>query len=361
MTTPQTSLRFAHFWLLAALVCVAGNLVVVPDAWARDPWMRDFARQPGATKAQLKAEQLASDVGDGEDDEGTQLAPEAAAELKNGNGGSWVPDLRDDVGPDAAAAGGLGGISQSLRAATRDARYTVKAGETLRTIAYRYCTSPVAVALVNNLPFDAQHEVTLRPGQTISIPIQFRAPVGFKEGEQLTSGPGLLSQKTDGSNWGRPQMVHMIRNVFRDMQKHWPRRHPALVGSLSREHGGRLGHHKSHRSGQDVDIGYLTQAATRAQWGVPGTDEIDWQRMWFVVDSLERTGQIAAIYMAPVLQRKLYQYAAEHGESEARLQHLFQYGPKGSRGDTLIRFAAGHRDHFHVRFVTSTDFGGKES
>ena len=342
--------------LLAALLCVCATVGGVPDALAKDPWMKDVS----AKELPAPRESLPDTTGTGEEDDSHEFDAAAAAELKTPDGSKWTPDLRDDAGPQQATDGAQG-AAHSMRAATHDAKYVVKPGETLRTIAYRYCTSPAALAVVNNLPFDAQHEATIKPGQTISIPIQFRAPVGFKEGEQLTTGPGVWSQKTDGSNWGRPQMVHMLRTVFRDMQKHWPQRHPALVGSLSRPGGGRLGHHKSHRSGQDVDIGYLTQSANRDRWGNPSVQEIDWQRMWFVVDTLERSGQIAAIYMAPQLQRQLYKYASEHGESEARLEHIFQYGPKGSKGDTLIRFAAGHRDHFHVRFVTATDFGGKES
>ena len=306
-------------------------------------------------------------VGTGEEDDGALFDPAAAAELKKMSGGRWsATDDRDDVGPGLDGSFGEGGGAtdmpgRAMRAAMREAQYTVKPGETIRTIAYRYCTSPAAVAVVNNLPFDGQHDPELTAGQVIIVPIQFRAPTGFREGEQLTSGPGIFAMKTDDSNWGRPEMVHLLRTAFREMHKRWPQKHPALVGSISRPGGGRLGHHKSHRSGQDVDIGYLTNSPNRVGWGNPSTAEIDWQRMWFVVDHLERSGQVAAIYMAPVLQRKLYQYAAAHGEAESRLVHLFQYGPKGSRGDTLIRFASGHRDHFHVRFITTQDMGAKDT
>lgn len=318
----------------------------------KDPWVKELT-----AKDSVRDDNARDTVGTGEEDDGASFDPAAAAELKSATGARWTPEF----GPDSDAKDDSTGAAHSMRAATRDAKYTVKAGETLRTIAYRYCTSPAAIAVVNGLAFDAQHEPILQPGTVISIPIQFRAPVGFREGEQLTSGPGVKSLKTDNTNWGRPQAVQLLRTAFREMNKRWPQKHPALVGALSRPGGGRLGHHKSHRSGQDVDIGYLVNAPNRDKWGVPGTEEIDWQRMWFVVDLLEKTGQVAAIYMAPVLQRKLYQYAASHGEPEARLQHIFQYGPKGSRGDTLIRFAAGHRDHFHVRFVTAQDFGGKDT
>ena len=303
----------------------------------------------------------AESVGTGEEDDGALFDAAATAELKLPNGQRWTPD---DVGP-PATGGAFGGPQEmpnrAMRSAVREAADPVKAGDTLRAVAYRYLMSPAAVAVLNNLAFDGQHDPQLKVGQVLTLPILSGAPIGFKEGEQLTSGPGIAATKTDDSNWGRPEMVQLLRTAFREMAKRWPQKHPVLVGSLSRPGGGRLGHHKSHRSGQDVDIGYLTNSANRDRWGKPTVDEIDWQRMWFVVDTLERSGQLAAIFMAPQLQRKLYQYAAAHGEPEARLEHLFQFGPKGSHGDTLIRNAAGHRDHFHVRFITARDMGGRDA
>ncbi len=298
-------------------------------------------------------------VGTGEEDDGALFDATAAAALKQRNGQPWIAQ---ELGPHAAAAATPQEMpSHTMRNAVREATYAVKDGDTLRAIAYRYLMSPAAVAVVNSLPFDGQRDPPLKPGQVLTLPILSGAPIGFKEGEQLTSGPGILAMKTDESNWGRPEMVQLLRTTFREMNKRWPQKHPVLIGSLSKPGGGRLGHHKSHRSGQDADIGYLTNSANRDRWGKPTVDEIDWQRMWFVVDTLERSGQLAAIFMAPQLQKKLYQYAAAHGESEARLEHLFQYGPKGSHGDTLIRYASGHRDHFHVRFITARDMGGKDS
>jgi LysM repeat protein len=327
------------------------------------PGVAAYAR--GGSSATSAAPREAADerAGTGEEDDGALFDAAASAALKLPNGQRWTPE---DVGPSPEAAGAaIAGPqempSHGMRAAIREAAYTVKQGDTLRAIAYRYLMSPAAVAVVNNLPFDGQHDPLLKPGQVLRLPVLAGAPIGFKEGEQLISGPGISAMKTDDSNWGRPEMVQLLRTAFREMNKRWPQKHPVLIGSLSRPGGGRLGHHKSHRSGQDVDIGYLCNSANRDRWGNPAVNEIDWQRTWFVVDTLERSGQLAAIFMAPQLQRKLYEYAVAHGEPESRLEHLFQFGPKGSRGDTLIRNAAGHRDHFHVRFITARDMGGRDS
>jgi hypothetical protein len=238
--------------------------------------------------------------------------------------------------------------------------YHAKVGETLRTVAYRYCTSPVTVALANALPFDPARDNPLTAGQKVQVPVAFRSPSGLHEAEQLTSGPGVRSERHD-RNWGRPHVVALLRQVFRDLAQRWPQRHPAVVGALSRPNGGKLGRHKSHRSGQDIDIGYLTKTANREEWGRPRLDEIDYERMWHFLDALERTGQVAAVYMAPGIQRRTVQYALTQGVPLERLQVMFQYAPRGGsasarRGDSLIRYSPGHRDHFHVRFSCPEDF-----
>lgn len=297
-------------------------------------------------------------------DDAETVDPEAAAELTLPGGQRWVPleEVDEEVGPQQSSeVGTQRKFDRRERKGIYTATYSVKANESLRSIAYRYCTSPSLLAVANGLPFDATRDAPLKQGTKLQVPVQFRAPSGFREGEQLLSGPGVESERHD-SNWGRPHVVQLLRQVFRDMNKRWPMRHPALLGSLSRPGGGKLGRHKSHRSGHDVDVGYLTYEANRKGWGAPPLDQIDYQRMWFLVDALDKTGRAAAIYMSPGIQKRLHAYAAGHGEKPERLQMLFQAGPKGGRGDTLIRFQPGHRDHFHVRFLGPEDWmAGRDS
>lgn len=292
-------------------------------------------------------------------DDAQSMDPKAAAELTLPGGQRWVPEAETDDG--STDAGPKRTFERRERRGIYTATYVAKANESLRSVAYRYCTSPSLLAVANALPFDAARDNPLKPGTHLQVPVQFRAPSGFREGEQLLSGPGVESERHD-SNWGRPHVVHLLRQTFRDMNKRWPMRHPALLGSLSRPGGGKLGRHKSHRSGHDVDIGYLTYEANRKGWGAPPLDQIDYQRMWFLIDAMDKTGRAAAIYMSPGIQKRLHAYAALRGEKPERLRLLFQHGPKGGRGDTLIRYQPGHRDHFHVRFLGPEDWmSGRDS
>lgn len=291
-------------------------------------------------------------------DDGPTLDAAAAAELRTPAGGRWIAPVETesegqiDQSTDASAQSMP---EKPARRNTYTATYSVKPGDSLRAIAYRYFTSPALVAFLNQLPFDALRDTLLTPGQALTIKVAVGSPIGFHTGERLAACPGVQTRKDTNNNWGRPTVVQILRQVFRETNKRWPQRHPALLGSLSKPGGGRLGHHKSHRSGQDVDIGYFTTDAVRADWGMPKLDEIDYQRTWFVIDALEKTGTVAAIFMHPSIQRRLYSYASAHGEAEARLKTLFQYGPKGRKDGTMIRNEPGHRDHFHVRILAPED------
>ncbi len=242
------------------------------------------------------------------------------------------------------------------RLAVQIGKYVARPGDTLRAVAYRYFCSPSLLAAANKLPFDTGADFSLKAGQTYQVPIARGSPSGFSSGEQLTPGPGIqMTAHNMDRKWGRPQVVKLLRGVLTDVFRRWPQRHPAVVGSLSRAGGGRLGHHKSHRSGQDVDIGYYTYAASVKDWAKMRPGDLDVERNWYFLDNLERTGHVAAIFMAPSLQRRIYAYAASIGVPEARLRAMFQYGPKGRDPGSLIRNKTGHRDHMHIRLWVPED------
>jgi len=248
--------------------------------------------------------------------------------------------------------------ARSRRHTVRLARTTAKAGDTVRSVAYRYFCSPSLLAWVNQIPFASGADPALPANAEIKVPIAHGSLSGFTSGEQLTPGPGVqMTGRYTDRKWGRIRVVGLLRQAFAEVARRWPRRHPALVGSLSRAGGGRMGHHKSHRSGQDVDVGYYTHAAAIKDWGVPRLDAIDCERTWFLIDHLERTGHVAAIFISPAIQRRLHAFAASRGVSETRLRTLFQYGPKGGKGDALIRQSPGHRDHMHIRLWVPDDMG----
>ena len=229
------------------------------------------------------------------------------------------------------------------RKAIKLIQYKTRDNETIRSVAYRAATSPEVIAHANGLEWDPEG-TPLPPGLALKVPLRFRSASGFSTAVRLTTGPGVLARR-DRTGWGRPYMVRLLRDAFHATHRRWPNRHPAVVHDLSRLGGGSLRPHKSHRAGRDIDIGYFTREPERAHWGSPNLNDIDYARLWFFIDRLERSGQLAAIYMSPRIQRRLYRYALERaGANPERLEPMFQYpAAKGSRR-TLIRHAPGHRE-----------------
>ena len=323
---------------------------------ARPPAARPpAATPPAATPPAAPAEAALVTCPQAED--GTSLAELNEAGICIGDRGQQIAVIRRGQRPPAGTdrvivTNGAGTPLQSKRSVRFNGVVTVE-GDTLRSVAYRFSVAPLVLAAANDLTWEAD-DVGLPAGMSLRVPIRFRAASGFSVAEPLMTGPGVLSPRK-WANWGRPHVVRLLANAFRAAYKRWPGRHPAVVGSLSRPGGGRLDRHKSHRAGRDIDIGYYTHDADRTVWGRPSLDAIDYERTWFLIDELERTGQVAAIYMSPRIQVRLYQYAISAGADPKRLQTLFQYPAAHGAKRTLIRYAHGHRDHMHIRFARPAD------
>jgi len=263
--------------------------------------------------------------------------------------GQRIPD-----GVDRVLVVNRKGVPLRSRRAVVLREYKVRPGDTVRTVAYRFSTAPLSVAKANGLQWDPAG-TPLPEGEKVKVPVRYRPASGFSRAVRLKSGPGVRSERRY-TTWGRPYVVALLKDAFRAMHRLWPGRHPGIVGSLSRLGGGRLRPHKSHRAGRDIDIGYFTFEAERKYWGAPRLHQIDYARLWFFIDRLERSGQLAAIYMSPRIQYRLHRYALTRaGAAPERLNVMFQYPCARGARKTLIRHSRGHRDHMHIRFDSPED------
>lgn len=283
-----------------------------------------------------------------------QAAPVPETALTEARLGSHLPEEVK-----AGRAIGWNGQPVKSRRAVYLRPHTVAEGETVRSIAYRFSTSPRALAGLNGIRWDKKG-TELPAGEVLQVPIRFRSASGFSVAERLESNGGVRVDRPHHS-WGRPYMIRLLADTFGAMHRRWPERHPLIVHDISRFGGGRIGRHKSHRAGRDIDIGYPTRQAEREGWGVPRLDDIDYERLWFVVERFERSGLTAAIYMSPRIQRRLHAYAVTQGVAAERLQLLFQYPAAKGQKTTLIRHSPGHRDHLHVRFCSPDEMDELQS
>lgn len=125
---------------------------------------------------------------------------------------------------------------------------------------------------------------------------------------------------------------------------------PVSVGEISGPRGGRAHPHSSHRSGRDVDIGYVLLPGTEGeQWKRASVENFDVEKNWALVKALVETGEVQTIFISSKLQR-LLEPVARQDIGEAELGRYFWQPGGGPEQDPILRHWDGHRDHMHVRF-----------
>lgn len=125
---------------------------------------------------------------------------------------------------------------------------------------------------------------------------------------------------------------------------------PVSVGEISSPRGGPAHPHSSHRSGRDVDLGYVLLPGTEGeQWKQASAENFDVEKNWALIRALVDTGEVQTIGISSKLQRLLEPVArADIGEEE--LGRYFWRPGGGSAQEPILRHWDGHRDHMHVRF-----------
>ncbi len=123
------------------------------------------------------------------------------------------------------------------------------------------------------------------------------------------------------------------------------------VGELAKRTGGRVSPHVSHRSGRDVDIGYIFRGDDNGEdrWRYMHEQNFDAEKNWFLVHELLKSGQVQTIYMSKRLQKILHREAAKV-LSEDELAQTFEYPRTAQSPHATIQHWRGHHDHMHVRF-----------
>jgi murein endopeptidase len=125
---------------------------------------------------------------------------------------------------------------------------------------------------------------------------------------------------------------------------------PVSVGEISGPRGGRAHPHSSHRSGRDVDIGYVLLPGTEGeQWKRANPENFDAEKNWVLIKALVETGEVQTIFISRKLQRMLEPVARQDIGEEALGRYFWRPGG-GPEQDPILRHWDGHRDHMHVRF-----------
>ncbi len=162
-------------------------------------------------------------------------------------------------------------------------------------------------------------------------------------------GPGWVRRNKAG--WGTDRTVAVLQWALGEVVRLHRGTVPVVVGALSRENGGKLRPHRSHRSGRDIDVGYYASNNKMLPHFRPmSAANIDVEKTWTFIGALLHTGLVHYVFVDYNLQAQMVQYLEDEGTDAKTLAMVFQYpaGRTARRG--IIRHARGHADHLHVRF-----------
>ncbi len=237
--------------------------------------------------------------------------------------------------------------------------HVVQTGETFNAIALSYGLSPSE--LLEQQDSGLANPSKLRVGHKLKVITVGEILPGFEpeepqpgqlgKGRQLPESDKYVIKRTHNA-WGTPRTIKLISQALDRYHRNAKGGPKIRIGDISREQGGPLTGHLSHQEGRDVDIGIVLQGklADRLHFSGATRETIDVERTWLLVESFLATGEVRFIFLDYGVQELLYEYAKEHGVSEAKLDEYFQY-PRGSgRNHGIIRHWRGHKNHIHVRF-----------
>lgn len=148
--------------------------------------------------------------------------------------------------------------------------------------------------------------------------------------------------------WATAETVEAVRAVVAKVHEAFPATPPIVIGDIGDPDGGRLKRHASHQAGRDVDFGFFHKTGTASGFPVGTAATLDLPRNWALVRAILTCTDVEVIFLDTGIQKLLYGYAAAIGEDKAWLDRVFRYR-KGS-SSAVIRYARGHRTHYHVRF-----------
>ena len=261
-------------------------------------------------------------------------------------------------------------------------RHTVQRGETLEHVAAAYGCSVDSLLRANRL------RTTLVPaGTVVEVPpctirtrartrevvddrarraldvldqIDGTAPAGhgsesigdpwdgkLRGGAALPNGNGYRIRRPNRA-YGAAHVVDHVQRAIAEVRALYPDVHALAIGDLSARDGGKLGEHRSHQSGLDVDLGfYFTKVpAGYPESFVEANANLDLEATWALIVSFVRTagqpGGLDVIFLDEAVQARIYRWARNRGVPEDQLEYIAGY----------VHHWPNHGDHLHVRFTS---------
>lgn len=150
--------------------------------------------------------------------------------------------------------------------------------------------------------------------------------------------------------YGTEETIEALIHCIRRVNQQFPNTPRVVIGSLSRQGGGPLPPHKSHRTGRDADVA-LYYLGGKWRWDQPaGAHNLDRARSWAFLRAVITETDVEFVLVDRVVQELLEEYALGIGEDPEWVRELFHGTASGER--PIVKHVPGHTAHWHIRFVS---------
>lgn len=241
---------------------------------------------------------------------------------------------------------------------SRSVTYTIARGGTLLNVANLYKLYHHEITALNP---EISPALELEPNTNVVVFRDTGHPsesIGYPHDGQIANawpmpdGPGRKITAERWKTWATKSTVEQLDRVLARWSELEPKAPPVLIGNLSARGGGPVGPHKSHQSGRDVDLSYITKwnGKDPVMWQSVTAENLDPELTWRLIKLITQEAEVEVIFMDRKVQKLLLAHAERHGTiRKARLGNWLEVASDAR--DALIRHVAGHQDHFHVRFT----------
>lgn len=178
------------------------------------------------------------------------------------------------------------------------------------------------------------------------------------DGVNLPDLPLFYVRAQPDHSWGSQEMVDLIVDAGRYMSWLMPQASRFVIGDISRERGGYLAGHVSHRGGVDADIGIYKKGGWQSERGFTqlAPSELDLEANWAMINMMLSTDKVDFILLDRSLINRLKGYVLSAGLlTEEEAARIFPIeGSRATWENTgILRHAPHHQDHIHVRVLCS--------
>lgn len=234
--------------------------------------------------------------------------------------------------------------------------HTVEAGQTLHRLHVMYKVRTRRLEALNP-DVDLHH---LESGERVLVwkrrPGHLAYSYGAPQWGRLYNGEPLPDDSHyvilyPHRTFGTYYTISEVKRVLDDFYEKYPDAPKIMVGDISFRRGRSMHPHVSHRSGRDIDISYPRRKAPDnfRRFHYVHRGGLDVKKTLSLIKDLVDGGYVEYIFMDHWLQKRLRKEALAEGATKAWVEKVFQY-PHWHGTDALVRYAPGHRNHFHVRF-----------